>query len=178
MAKLKLSAPWTTLFRQYQAFFQKDKEVHVAFDERKPAIKVFVDNGEKADALNHVLPESKTFGNVTVSIQVIPANGEKCSCDEWACDGDAILAALKGNKAFVGFENVKGDFSFNGIFIMFAKEVVQYFNDNLGDYHGAVSTLYQDLADEIFESRDGVFFNTDLGKDAGSLKPALGWNKD
>ena len=35
-------------------------------------------------------------------------------------------------------------------YVVFEKEVVQYWNDNLGDINGLRSTLYQDLAKEIF----------------------------
>lgn len=48
-------------------------------------------------------------------------------------------------------------------YVVFEKEVVQYWNDNLADYNGLTSTLYQDLAKEIFEDAnlDGVYFCTD-----------------
>ena len=43
---------------------------------------------------------------------------------------------------------------------VFAKEVVQYWNDSLSDPYGKVSTLYQDIAKDIFEDTDGVMFCT------------------
>ena len=158
---LKLAAPWTTLYRQYLAFFRKDDTVRVEFYEDTVAIKLRCDDVEKAIALEHILPKTRQFGNVTVNILVVPCNADSIpgNAIEFASDADAVLAALKGNKAFVGFEVI------NGItFIAFAKEVVQYFNDNLADLHGMTSTLYQYLADEIIEKRTNVYFNTDLGE--------------
>ena len=38
------------------------------------------------------------------------------------------------------------------------------FADNLNDCHGVISTLYQDIAEELLTGpgADGVFFNTDV----------------
>ena len=46
-------------------------------------------------------------------------------------------------------------------YVVFKKEVVQYFNDSLGDIHGVCSTLMQDIAKDIFEDTEGVYFCTD-----------------
>ena len=45
-------------------------------------------------------------------------------------------------------------------YVVFVKEVVQYFNDDLGDANGVCSTLYQDIAKRLFTSTEGVFFCT------------------
>lgn len=44
--------------------------------------------------------------------------------------------------------------------MLFKKEVVQYFTDNLGDYNGYRSTLYENIARDIFGDIVGVFFCT------------------
>lgn len=44
----------------------------------------------------------------------------------------------------------------------FKKEVVQYPADDLSSETGLKSTLYEDLAREIFENTDGVYFCTDV----------------
>ena len=48
------------------------------------------------------------------------------------------------------------------------------FNDNLNDCHGLISTLYQDIAAEIFEDANlnGVYYNTDVER--GALGMPLG----
>lgn len=52
MKKLKLSSPWMTYFHQVKAFFEQDRSVSVVFDDKTPAIIVYVDDQEKADALS------------------------------------------------------------------------------------------------------------------------------
>ena len=51
-------------------------------------------------------------------------------------------------------------------YVIFEKEVVQYWNDNLGDAHGNKTTLYEELARELFEDLGGVFYCTDNGSDS------------
>lgn len=44
-------------------------------------------------------------------------------------------------------------------------KVVQYFNDDLGDAHGVCSTLYQEIAKDVFGEHEGIFFCTNLPAD-------------
>lgn len=56
-------------------------------------------------------------------------------------------------------------------YVVFKNCVVQFFNDNLNDPHGVVSTLYENIADEIFKDiqfpNDGVAFCTDIERNLG-----------
>ena len=47
------------------------------------------------------------------------------------------------------------------VYVVFKNKVVQYFNDNLMDINGFCSTLYENIARDIFEKMDGVFYCTD-----------------
>lgn len=172
MAKLKLSSPWATCFRQFKAFFQKDNGIRVIFDEDVPSIKLYVDDAKKADALAYLIPSRRQFGNIEMRITIIPPNGGGLNAEEYDNPGAAILSALKGNKAIVGFQPVESA-GFSALFIVFAKEVVQYYNDNLADLNGLTSTLYQDLAEEIFTNHRGIFFCTSTGE-GNSLGVPLG----
>jgi hypothetical protein len=73
-----------------------------------------------------------------------------------------INNAFTGNPAYVGMEVIDGSLSPAANFAIFSDKVVHYFDDNLGNYYGVDSVLYEDLAREIFEDVDhtGVFFNT------------------
>ena len=44
-------------------------------------------------------------------------------------------------------------------FAVFAKEVVQYYNDDLTDINGLKSTLYEDIARDVFDI-DGINYCT------------------
>jgi len=161
MAKLKLAAPWTTYYRQIQALFKHDKEVRVFFDEHDVALKLYVENAVKADALAQLLPETMTFGNVTLKIVVIPANTATGDLPEMIDDIDKVRFALEGNEAVAQFYPIEGIFSNRMLYVAFKKEVVQFFNDDLSDIRGMCSTLYANIANEIFGRLNGVFFCTD-----------------
>ena len=174
MTKLKLASPWATCFRQFKAFFQKDPDVRVIFDEDTPSIKLYVENQDKADALAYLIPTSKQFGNVTLQIIIIPANGVEINSGAYSNTVDAIMGALKGNKAMAGFQPVESA-GFKAMYVLFAREVVSYFNDNLADLNGLTSTLYQNLAEEVFPNHSGVFFCTEPGNGLSLGKPLGEW---
>lgn len=163
MAKLKLSPPWVVYYRKLSAFFKEDPEVRITYDEIEQEIKLYVDNAEKAVALEKLLPHEQNFGNVTLYITVVPAN--KTTFDSvkvaYSTSSSDIIQICFNNKAVVGVKVVDGIMTNRITFVIFKKEVVQWFSDDIGDWHGICSTLYQDLAKEIFGNIDGVFFCTD-----------------
>ena len=155
MAKIGLSSPWVIFYREVNELFKYDPEVHVIFDEDKTQLRLYVDNGEKADALAKLLPTEKEFGTVTLSISVIPANGLK------EATGNLFEVALNGNGALSYVKQVNGVWYPTLSFVVFRKKVVQYFTDNLGDINGYTSTLYQDVAKDVFGEWNGVYYCTD-----------------
>lgn len=162
---MKLSAPWYNFYREVDALFAKDPEVKVVFDEEACEIKLYVENGRKADALMQLLPEEKVFGNITLKITVIPAN---------ACNGsklDAIQEAFLGNPALEYVWQASTPLG-NYNYVVFKNEVVQYFNDDLSDIHGNRSTLYQEIAKDVFGENTGLFFCTEAGNE--KLEKPLG----
>lgn len=155
MDKVKLSSPWILYYHELQTFFEKDSEVEVVFDEEKTEIELYVDNPRKADALTQLLPTEKKFGSMEVKITVIPTN--KFTQTKF----QLVKDALKGNDAVSYFDSIDDVFTNPMGYVVFEKEVVQYYTDDLGDIHGCRSTLYQDMAKEIFGNLEGVYFCTD-----------------
>lgn len=156
-ANLKLSAPWLTYYRELNELFGKDPDVEkIVFDDESMTIRLFVNGQDKSDALSQLLPETKTFGNVSVSISVIPANKPQTRFN-------LLCAAFKGNPAFsFGVEIPQEVTQSNPLaYFAFAHEVVQFWNDNLGDPHGNISTLYEEVARDVLGEQGGVFFCTD-----------------
>lgn len=151
--KVNLVTPWAEYFNQLVAFFKEDDDVRVEYDNEAMVIKIYVDGDAKAEALSKLLPTSKKFGNVEVKINIIPANPLDTSRI------GLFKKAFEGNKAVADIEtNISSnDFSF----VIFEPEVVQYYNDDLSDINGLCSTLYQDLAKELFGETEGVYFCTD-----------------
>ena len=153
--KTKMSPPWMIYFRKLEAFFAEDEDVTVKFDESSGAIKVYVVGEAKAEAIGKLLPTSKSFGNVTIYIHVVPANSLSLS------SVDLFETALKGNGAVSYMRTISVGSTNDFSFIVFEPKVVQYFNDDLGDINGLCSTLYQDLAKDLFGNYSGIYFCTD-----------------
>ena len=154
--RVKLVSPWVGYLNQLDAFFKEDNDINVDYDSEAMVIKIYVGGDAKAEALSQLLPTSKKFGNVEVKINIIPANQHDTS------RVGLFRKAFEGNKAVERIETLSDIYSndyFN--FIIFKPEVVQYYNDDLSDFNGICSTLYQDLAKELFGVSEGVFFCTD-----------------
>ena len=49
--------------------------------------------------------------------------------------------------------------------VVFENRVVQYFNDCLNDPYGLESTLFEDIARDVFIETNGVYFNTEAAED-------------
>ena len=152
---ITLASPWIIYYNKIKAMFQEDPDVKIVFNEKNYIIKLYVENTEKAEAISLLLPETVNFGNITVHINVIPGNRFKCA------DVDIFRKAFEGNPAVVNISTIDtpvGDESF----VIFKNKVVQYHNDDMWDYHGICSTLYQDLAKELFGDFMTIHFCTDV----------------
>lgn len=168
MARVSLSPPWIIFYKEVEELFKDDPGVRVLYDEKENEIKLYVEDGEKAEALSVLLPETKTFGSVTMIINVIPGN------DYVKTKTSLYEAAFKGNPILSYIKTIKGIFTNDLHYVVFVKKVVQYFNDDLGDVNGMCSTLYQEIAKDVFGEREGVFFCTDAGMDGVSVGKPLG----
>ena len=128
---------------------------------------------EKAEALTQILPCEKYFGTIHLTITVIPSNKalyrRKEVQNEKMTLGDLFYTVFDDNPIVSYIHSVKGIFSSDMTYIVFTNQVVQYFNDNLGDINGLCSTLYQEIAKEIFEEKEGIFFCTDLPDSTNSI---------
>lgn len=160
MAKLNLSPPWIIFYNQLKAFFRYDPQVKIIYDEDKSDIKLYVTDEEKANALYQLLPMQKTFGNVVLNVTVVSPNGVVKDA-ELLSKMELYRKALNDNQIVAYFHQTEL-FAEDILYIVFNKEVVQFFTDDLGDLHGIRSTLYQDLAANIFQPLEGIFFCTDI----------------
>lgn len=165
---LNIASPWITMARRMHRLFEQDPEVKLEWSNENCQLKLYVASQEKADALVKILPAEKAFGNVTMKITVIPANDNEES--KW----DLYQKAFKGNGA-VSFTDSIDAAGYHADYIVFQPEVVQYVNDNIGDIHGIESTLYQDIANEVFEEHAGIFFCTDIEDQTFLGRPLGEW---
>lgn len=175
--RLKLSPPWTIYVHKLEALFDPDPMIAFNVDytaQGGPKVVLATNDGEKAAALVKLLPAEKEYGGVTLHIEV-------------ACDHIANLAfnspvelfntAFKGNPiyAYSLCPAEEGYAWFSMTYVVFKNCVVQFFADNINDCHGVISTLYQDIAAEIFADTPqhiNAFYNTDI--EVGNLGMPLG----
>ena len=155
MADVKIFAPWVTFAKRVEGMFAKDPDVDVKWNDDERVITLFVKGADKADALAQILPEQKAFGNVTVSIKVVPANDELSV-------GELYRRAFTGNEAVSFIWTCPGPIQDGAVYVVFEPEIMQYFNDDLSDVNGNESILYEDVARRIFGKMDGVYFCTDI----------------
>ena len=152
-----LSAPWIAYYEKLYLLFKKDPEVSMAFKQNGDGdkkIEIYVSNNRKAEAISKILPCYVSFGNVIVPIIVLPSNDEN---EDWiynfmdAFDGNEIIDDVVQDTGLTRDMN----------YVVFRKEVAQYYNDNIQSVDGFSSTLYEDIAREIFKDAPaGTFFCT------------------
>ena len=169
--RLKMSPPWITYVNELNAMFGNDREIGIVYDNARPAVTLTVENPEKAAALAYLLPELVYFGGVDLEIVI---DGEM-SNRAFPNKKELFDIAFENNPIYAFSHEVKDVFSNSIVYVVFKNRVVQFFNDNLSDIYGNVSTLYEDIADDLFEDCDlrGVFFCTDIEEKVG--KPLGEW---
>lgn len=158
MAILKLSAPWHTYYKELNELFKHDSEVRIVYDTDEQVINIYVENTAKADAMAAVLPMEKEFGAITVQINVIPANPTFKKAK--SVRGTIYEDLFRGNPIVDDIVTIEGIMTNPITYVIFKKEVVQYYNDSLSDAHGMCSTLYQDIASRVLDAGEGIFFCT------------------
>lgn len=163
--RLKLSPPWITYVNEVNALFKNDPDISVVYDSSKIRLALYVKGAEKASAISQLMPLEKNFGNISLKIFVIPENGGKLHLIK---DKEKIfIYAFENNPVLSFVLTAPSDiWDFNSVYVVFKNEVVQFFNDNLKDIRGNMSTLYQDIAEDVFEEIYGVSYCTDLPEGA------------
>lgn len=163
MEKLTLSPPWRIYYSKLLAMFGQDDDIKVIFDEDDCSIKFYVAKSKKAEVLNILLPEEKIFGNVSINIKIIPANKNSINFD-YDKVADLYDILFKDNPVVDYIKTYESVLSNPLTYVVFKKEVVQFYSDNIGDINGFKSTLYEDIARDLFTStkNDGVYFCTNI----------------
>lgn len=170
MGGFKLSSPWVQYATKVSKLFERDPNVAVEFDNEAMELKLLVEGQTKASAIDDLLPDEVEFGNVTLKVIVIPANSENPRID-------LVRKAFEGNPIVEGIHTVADIPLLEGnSYVVFKPEVVQFFVDDLGEYDGVTSTLYENIAEEIMDLRaDGIFFSTGMSEQNRLSVPLGEW---
>jgi hypothetical protein len=172
--RLKILPPWTIVIRKLEALFDGDPLIAFNVDYSEPAVVIACGNGDKTAALMQILPDEIAFGNVKLKISIdgTPSNRVFTSKVE------LFDTAFKGNPAYA-YAVCPAEEGYQWIgttYVVFKNCVVQFAADNLNDCHGIISTLYENIANELLTgpATEGVFWNTDVER-AGLGMPLGEW---
>lgn len=161
--RMKISPPWITYVNEVNCLFEHDPEVQLIYDNNEKTVELYVEDPTKAFAIDRLLPDEVEYGNIILEVKVIPGN--KTPSDEIPDNptNDWLFnTAFKNNPVFAYTKTINGLFSNDLTYVVFKNRVVQFFNDNLNDIHGLISTLYQEIAEEVFSDElNGVCYCTD-----------------
>ena len=166
MAKLNMSPPWVLYYKKLNALFEEDEDIMIIYDEDETEVKVYCTDENKSQALSFLLPTTVSCGSVELKVTVIPANTNNNvlkGFNTTISDPEAAIFILfgKGNNYVEEVKVVPTPFG-NFTYVIFTREVIQYFEDNLADFYGNRSTLCEIIAKEIFNNIEGVFFCTSI----------------
>ena len=167
--KLRILPPWSIFIKEIEALFDGDPQIacNVNWDGSNPSIVLATNNPDKAAALLKLLPEEKVFGNVTLKSGV---DAPTISNNAFADPKELFETAFSGNPAFAYAVTTEGYWYVPFCYVVFKNCVVQTFCDNVHDVHGVISTLYQNIATEVFENANlpgGVAYCTDVERKVG-----------
>lgn len=154
-AKTKFSSPWMLYYRRVEQLFAEDPHVEVTFNNDTYELKLVVSGQRKAKAIAQILPKSRKFGNIEVHTRVL------CEEDKDSDSERVLRDAFEDNDAVSRIESFTlcGD-QIN--YVVFEPWVVQYFSDNIGGIDGVTSTIYEEIAKDLFgETVKGTFFCTE-----------------
>lgn len=162
--RMKISPPWITYVNEVNCLFEHDPEVQLIYDNDEKTVELYVEDPTKAFAIDKLLPDEVEYGNIVLEVKVIPGN--KASSEEIPENptNDWLFnTAFKNSPVFAYTKTISGLFSNDLTYVVFKNRVVQFFNDNLNDIHGLVSTLYQEIANDVFSDElNGVCYCTDI----------------
>lgn len=155
---LDLSSPWVRFANECAALFEGDHEVTCDYTGgEEPKLTVRVENASKADAVAVLLGDGRRFDNVTLKIEVIPAN-------EGATQADLIRRAFQGNPLFADVEEVAVP---GGVatYASFMPEVVQWRADSIQSMWGIETVAAEDVARDVLALEPDTFCCTVLAED-------------
>ena len=161
MLKLALEAPWDTFVKKVKALFENDPDIFVS-DIYEPedgltdySFAIQVRNHEKFIALDRLLTKVKTFGNVTLGVDLF---------DEENAETDVVglfKTLFEGNPIVDSIQTRTDPAGGEMNYVLFKPEVIQFFDDDLTDYNGNWNGLAEEIALDVFEeSSRGVNFCT------------------
>lgn len=164
MDNVKLEAAWWQIYKEIKNFIGADPEVEIGDMDESEAPKyrftIASQNESKIKALSKVLINHYDIGNITLDIDF---DFIKNDDEDEEITKDDIEAAFQGNPYYVTTQvTTKGMFE-DLCYVVFTKEIIQFFNDDLSDLYGNENIIVADLALERCNRGENMYFCTSNG---------------
>ena len=160
--KSNLQAPWITLYNKIVAMFEQDPDIKIEpiyqSDDGVYIINIASTHTIKLTAIEKILKNKFELGNITVNIKFKYENEN----DDMITLHD-FEVAFAGNNIFSRAKSIEDPWEFNASYVIFSKDVVQFYNDDLTDIYGNFNGLAEDIARDIFKETElPIYYCTDI----------------
>lgn len=163
----KLSPPQYILYNRIVSSIGADETVHIKNIYQKSGIyyiDLYPEDEKKARGLSEVLINQYNFGGIKVQIRVFPPNENHADITQASENFDPVIAtkvlfenALTGNPYFVTIKEVPTNSFFpptlGQLAIVYAKQVIQYYSDDISDYYRNSNQVAQDVFQQIMKDK-------------------------
>lgn len=164
---LGLQSPWYTLYNKIVAIFGNDEELTISnISETKSTadakatytITISSSNAVKLQAIEKILKHEFPMGNIVVKIEFVYEESDNVNIT--AAD---FKNAFSGNPIMSAIKTIETPWKSEMTFVMFKREVIQFYNDDITDIYGNFNGLAEDIARELFNSpTDVISYCTDI----------------
>lgn len=150
MANVGLQSPWVTTYGKIKALLVRDPDLNISKITESEGVYTFnisSTNANKICALEKIIKNEFTYGNVVLKINFLVENTEE--------EGNTITAndlrnAFTGNGVVSKIETVTNPVGIDQTFVLFERDVIQFYNDDISDFYGNFNGLAEDIARELF----------------------------
>ena len=162
--KVKLQAPWEAYRKMIYALFAKDPDINVQSDsctEKDGKVSFYIEsqNSDRLAALQAILSNEVTMGNITLTIDFKYAN--KKPTTKYGQDSiEAWNVAFTGCPYFVKTVSVADPAGTPWNYAVFSRDIISYFDDNMADYCANSHKIAADVILEIMAANDIVGGNS------------------
>lgn len=169
VVEVDMQSPWVTIYNKFKAMFSNDIDLKISElegpDNKVATFEITSTNTDKINALSNILNDYFILGNVKLAVKFGVINGSNVEFINTKkrrnhIDQDIIFTAFENNNALDDVRTIKFPGGFPVTYILFVKEVVQFYNDDMTDLYGNYNGLYEDIARDIFLPFNGTFYCT------------------
>ena len=149
MNNVGLQSPWVTTYNKINALFERDSDLTISplsgGEDGVYTFSISSPNATKLNAIEKILANNYVYGNVTLNIKFVVEDSGK----EGITVAD-FKNAFTGNNIVSKIETVPNPVGISQTFVMFGREVIQFYNDDISDRYGNFNGLAEDIARELF----------------------------